>query len=84
MNRNRDTTGEAPAFLHGASEVAGLMRTQDGSATCLGHPATWPQSLKTVVEPMLNSKFPMFVAAKVGLHAGERLAQLAETGEQGA
>jgi len=28
----------------------------------LGHPAGWPQALRTVVALMLNSKFPMFVA----------------------
>lgn len=38
------------------------MRSHDWSASCLGHPAAWPQSLRTVVELMLNSKFPMFLA----------------------
>jgi signal transduction histidine kinase/ActR/RegA family two-component response regulator len=51
-----------PAFLNGGGEVGALMRTHDWHATRLGHPPTWPQSLRTVVELMLNSKFPMFLA----------------------
>jgi len=42
--------------------VGALMRTHDWSSSCLGYPSTWPQSLRTVVELMLNSKFPMFLA----------------------
>jgi PAS domain S-box-containing protein len=49
-------------FLSGGGEVGALMRTQDWSASPLGHPRTWPQALRTVVGLMLNSGFPMFVA----------------------
>jgi len=38
------------------------MREHDWSASPLGAPATWPQSLRTVVGLLLQSKFPMFVA----------------------
>ncbi len=38
------------------------MRAHDWTASPLGVPATWPQSLRLVVNLMLNSKFPMFVA----------------------
>ena len=44
------------------SEVGALMYTRDWSTSPLGDPATWPQSLRSVVSLMLNSKFPMFVA----------------------
>jgi PAS domain S-box-containing protein len=49
-------------FLSGGGELGALMRAHDWSASPLGHPAGWPQALRTVVELMLNSKFPMFVA----------------------
>ena len=38
------------------------MRSLDWSISPLGHPSTWPQSLRSVVGLMLGSKFPMFVA----------------------
>jgi PAS domain S-box-containing protein len=50
------------AFLAGGDEMCGLMRVHDWSISPLGHPASWPQSLRSVVELVLNSKFPMFVA----------------------
>jgi PAS domain S-box-containing protein len=51
-----------PAFLAGASRMAGLMRTHDWSGSTLGPPQAWPQSLRSVVHLMLGSGFPMFVA----------------------
>jgi PAS domain S-box-containing protein len=38
------------------------MRGHDWSHSPLGFPDTWPASLRTVVELMLQSQFPMFVA----------------------
>jgi PAS domain S-box-containing protein len=38
------------------------MRSQDWSGSPLGPPGTWPQSLRTVVSLLLQSRFPMFVA----------------------
>jgi PAS domain S-box-containing protein len=38
------------------------MRTHDWSKSPLGAPDSWPQSLRTVVELLLQSQFPMFVA----------------------
>jgi signal transduction histidine kinase/ActR/RegA family two-component response regulator len=49
-------------FMSGGGEMGALMRAHDWSTSPLGHPSTWPQALRTVVELMLNSKFPMFVA----------------------
>jgi PAS domain S-box-containing protein len=49
-------------FLTGGGEVGGLMRARDWSASPLGPPESWPQSLRSVVGLLLGSKFPMFVA----------------------
>ncbi|SDT59928.1 PAS domain S-box-containing protein [Mucilaginibacter mallensis] len=48
-------------FLKGGGEMGELMRTTDWSATALGTPDTWPQSLRTTLSIILNSKFPMFL-----------------------
>jgi PAS domain S-box-containing protein len=50
------------AFLEGGGQVGSLMRVYDWSTSPLGAPETWPQSLRSVVGLLLNSKFPMFVA----------------------
>jgi PAS domain S-box-containing protein len=50
------------AFLDGGGQVGALMRGHDWSASPLGPPEGWPQSLRSVVGLLLNSKFPMFVA----------------------
>jgi PAS domain S-box-containing protein len=49
------------AFL-ADGEMGALMRAHDWSTSPLGSPDTWPQSLRSVVGLILNSKFPMFVA----------------------
>lgn len=49
-------------FLTGGGEVGALMRAHDWSNSPLGHPDGWPQSLRSVVGLLLNSKFPMFLA----------------------
>jgi PAS domain S-box-containing protein len=54
--------GSGAEFLSGGGVMGALMRTHDWSASPLGHPETWPQSLRTVVSLLLNSKFPMFIA----------------------
>lgn len=48
-------------FLSGGGEMGALTRTKDWSKTPLGHPETWPQSLRTTVSIVLHSKFPMFL-----------------------
>src|SRR5476651_1251863 len=37
------------------------MRAFDWSTTRLGHPSRWPQSLKTIVRVMLDSRFAMWM-----------------------
>src|SRR5919112_6907312 len=54
--------GSGAEFLSGGGVMGRLMRTHDWSTSPLGHPETWPQSLRTVVSLLLNSKFPMFIA----------------------
>jgi PAS domain S-box-containing protein len=49
-------------LFRGPGEVASLMRTHDWSTSPLDTPDRWPQALRTVVNLILNSKFPMFVA----------------------
>src|SRR5690349_3781190 len=49
-------------FLSGGGDVGALMREKDWSGSPLGPPSAWPQSLRSVVSLLLNSKFPMFVA----------------------
>ena len=49
-------------FLAGGGEMGALMRAHDWSASPLGAPDSWPQSLRSVVGLLLTSKFPMFVA----------------------
>ncbi|MDN3579273.1 PAS domain S-box protein [Mucilaginibacter flavus] len=48
-------------FLRGGGEMGALMRAHDWSASPLGAPDTWPQSLRTTLSIVLNSKFPMFL-----------------------
>lgn len=50
------------AMFAGGSEMGALMRSHNWSASPLGAPETWPQSLRSVVGLLLGSKFPMFVA----------------------
>ena len=49
-------------FLAGGGAVGALMRTHDWSSSPLGPPDSWPQSLRTVVSLLLQSRFPMFAA----------------------
>lgn len=48
-------------FLGGDGEMAEIYRRFDWTATPLGPPRTWPQTLRTVVRLMLNTKHPMFL-----------------------
>lgn len=48
-------------FLRGGGEMGELTRAKDWSDTTLGDPSNWPQSLRTTLGILLNSKFPMFL-----------------------
>ncbi len=48
-------------FLQGGGEMGKLTRSFDWTKTTLGSPGSWPQSLRTTLGIVLNSKFPMFL-----------------------
>ncbi|MCU0760968.1 MAG: ATP-binding protein [Steroidobacteraceae bacterium] len=50
------------AFLNGGGEMGGRMRRYDWAGTPLGPPSAWPQSLKTTVRIMLDSRYAMWMA----------------------
>jgi PAS domain S-box-containing protein len=50
------------SFPHDGGKLGELIRAHDWSASPLGPPEGWPQPLKTVVDLLLQSRFPMFVA----------------------
>ncbi|HEX2561108.1 PAS domain-containing protein [Phenylobacterium sp.] len=52
---------EPPDFLNGDTPMGLRISAHDWSATTLGKPATWSQSLKTLVGVMLGSSQPMFI-----------------------
>jgi signal transduction histidine kinase/ActR/RegA family two-component response regulator len=49
-----------PDIFIGGGEMGRRMRAMDWSATPLGPAEDWPQSLRTIVNLMLTSSFPMF------------------------
>ena len=49
-------------FLQGGGEMGARMRELDWSASPLGGPEHWPQSLRSYVELMLNARQAMFIA----------------------
>lgn len=49
-------------LFSGTSKVDALLAAKDWTDSVLGDPSMWPQSLRSVVRLILNSKFPMFVA----------------------
>ena len=61
QDTSRDTAGEGHTFLGDGGEMGRLIRAHDWSASPLGPPEAWPQSLKTVVRLMLTSSHPMFI-----------------------
>ena len=48
-------------FLQGGGEMGRIMRAKDWSATPLGDPGDWPQSLRTSVSTCLNCSFPILL-----------------------
>ena len=49
------------SFLRGGGEMGELTRSYPWESTPLGTPDGWPQSLRTTLGILLNSKFPMFL-----------------------
>ena len=48
-------------FLKNGGEMSKLIRSTDWSKNPVGPVNTWPQSLRTTISIILNSKFPMFL-----------------------
>ncbi|MEP6886265.1 MAG: ATP-binding protein [Gammaproteobacteria bacterium] len=48
-------------FLDGGGEMGARMRALDWTKSSLGDPAYWPQSLKTIVRVMLDSRYAMWM-----------------------
>src|ERR1700678_2313608 len=48
-------------FLAGGGERGARMRALDWTVTPLGAPENWPQSLKTIVRVMLDSRYAMWM-----------------------
>src|SRR5450432_4151052 len=49
------------AFLSGGGELGTLTRARDWAETPVGPISTWPQSLRTAISIVLNSRYPMFL-----------------------
>lgn len=52
------TGGGVPDFLSGGGRMGELIRSVDWSATPLGAPGTWPQTLRVALSICLHSSFP--------------------------
>jgi PAS domain S-box-containing protein len=48
-------------YISGGGEMGALIRLKDWEKTSLGEMGQWPQSLLTVLNILLSSKFPMFL-----------------------
>ncbi len=55
------TSAASQYFMAGGGDMGELMRAKDWALTPLGEPATWAQSLRTVVRLMLTTNHPIFV-----------------------
>lgn len=53
--------GLSSTVFAGGGEMGALMRSFDWSQTSLGPVELWPQSLRTAVSIILNSRYPMFI-----------------------
>ncbi|HSU52210.1 MAG TPA: PAS domain-containing protein, partial [Segetibacter sp.] len=49
------------AFLTDGGQMGERIRLKDWNNTAVGNPQSWPQSLRTSINILLNSQFPMFV-----------------------
>ena len=58
MSLPEPSSPAAPAFLTRGGEMGAAMRAHNWSASPLGAPDTWPQSLRTAISMVLGSKFP--------------------------
>lgn len=50
-----------PEFLNGGGEMGELTRNKNWAESSMGPPEEWPQSLRTTLTILLNTRFPMFL-----------------------
>jgi hypothetical protein len=55
------TKPTSAVFLAGGGEMGALTRAYDWSASPLGKPEAWPQSLRTALRILFNTNHPMFI-----------------------
>ena len=58
---SKSSAGPAVDFLAGGGDMGARMRALDWTRTPLGPPERWPQSLKTIVRVMLDSRYAMWM-----------------------
>jgi PAS domain S-box-containing protein len=61
LRSSATASGSDISFLAGGGEMGARMRALDWSRTPLGAPAQWPQSLRTIVRVMLDSRYAMWM-----------------------
>jgi signal transduction histidine kinase/DNA-binding response OmpR family regulator len=61
MDNGTAGRSESPHFLAGGGEMGARMRAFDWEQTPLGPAAKWPQSLKTIVRVILDSRYAMWM-----------------------
>ena len=61
MISENTSNSSGSSFLSDGGEMGRLIRSYNWENTNLGSPDRWPQSLKTTLSIILNSKFPMFL-----------------------
>jgi PAS domain S-box-containing protein len=58
LDVNRSSSAD---FLAGGGEMGVLTRTHDWAASPIGAPEFWPQSLRTAIRILLNTRHPMII-----------------------
>ncbi|MBA9078234.1 PAS domain-containing sensor histidine kinase [Rufibacter quisquiliarum] len=76
------TSAQTLTIFQGGGEMGALMRDYPWENHPLGHPAQWPQSLKTNIRLLLNSEFPMFIWWSKDLYAFHNDAYLPALGKK--
>lgn len=61
MNAGSTEKEQTLSFLLGGGEMGSLTRSFNWSQTSIGSPESWPQSLRTTLNILLNAGFPMFL-----------------------
>jgi PAS domain S-box-containing protein len=61
MNSKTTTNNATASLISGGGEMGEFIRQKDWSKTEVGSPENWPLTLRTTINFLLNSKFPMFL-----------------------